>query len=104
MENATPAVSLTPQRGQVDTENEVSTFGLHVSDAGDYHLRIQGSAPLAATLMDADGVTVSATDDAEAIDRLELDLKLTPGTYTLHVRAAEVGEAATIEVDVAPAD
>jgi hypothetical protein len=101
MENTT-SVSLTPDRGHVDAHDEVSVFGLHVNDAGEYHLHLMGSAPLAATLIDEDGVTVSTMEDGDGANPLELDVTLSPGAYTLHVRAAEKGEAARVQVAVSP--
>ncbi len=102
VDSTTPAVALTPAQGAVDVQSAVSVFGLRVNDAGDFHLRIDGSAPLAATLVDEDGVTVSALEDGEGAQPLEFDVTLAPGAYALHVRAAQKDAAATIHVAVTP--
>ena len=102
VESSRSAVALTPESGAVDAQSEVCVFGLQVSDAGDYHLRMDGSAPLAATLVDQDGVTVSTLEDGDGAQPLEFDVTLAPGAYALHVRAAEKDVAATIRVAVTP--
>lgn len=98
----TPIVSVLPDSGRVDANNEVCVFGLRVSDSGNFSLRIDGSAPLAATLIDEDGITISAIEDAGGANTLALDVTLMPGAYTLHVRAAEKGAPATVRVAVTP--
>lgn len=102
VESTTPAVALTPEKGAVDAQSDVCVFGLIVNDAGNYHVRMDGSAPLAATLVDQDGVTVSTVEDGEGAQPLELDVTLAPGAYALHVRAAQQDAAATIHVAVTP--
>ncbi len=107
MENLTaqhplPTLGFVPEDGEVDRENEVAVFGLNVGDARTYAVRIEGSAPLAATLIDGDGVTVSALEDGEGANPLEFEVTLAPGAYTLHVRAAQKGTASKVHVGVTP--
>jgi len=102
MNHSTPPISLTPSSGQVNAQEEVCTFGLRVDDAGAYRLQLHGSAPLAATLIDEDGVTVSALKDGDGANPLEFDMTLSPGAYVLHLRAAHKGDTATIRAAVAP--
>lgn len=98
----TPIVSVSPDSCKVDASSEVCVFGVRVNDAGDFDLRIEGSAPLAATLIDGDGVTVSALEDGGGANPLAFEVKLASGVYALHVRAAEKGASATIHVRVTP--
>ena len=96
----TPIVSVMPESCKVDASNEVCVFGLHVNEAGTFSVRIDGSAPVAATLTDEDGVTVSALEEGGGAKSPTLEVTLTPGAYALHVRAAEKGTPATIRVGV----
>ncbi len=95
-----PAVGVTPDKGAVEAEHEVSTHGITVNDPGHYRITLTGSADLAATLMDADGVTVSSIEDNAGANPLALEADLSPGAYTLHVRAARKGGSSTVAVDV----
>jgi hypothetical protein len=99
----TPAVSVLPASASVGPQREVAEFGLTVSDPGDYTILLDGSADLAATLVDQDGTTVSAIEDGAGANPLQLHATLAPGTYTLRARAAKKGGAATVRVRVEPA-
>lgn len=96
-------VTITPDHAHVGGAQEVAEFGLNVADPGPYAVVLEGSAGLAATLVDQDGVTVSATEDGAGANPLRLEAMLAPGAYTLRVRAARKGDATSVTVRIEPA-
>lgn len=98
-----PAVTIMPDRADMGPQREVAEFGLAVSDPGAYVVLLEGSADLAATLVDQDGMTVSAIEDASGANPLRLEATLAPGAYTLRVRSARKGTPASVRVTVTKA-
>lgn len=104
MNHSTPPISLTPSSGQVNAQEEVCTFGLRVELTRVHIVCSCIGAPRRwpPTLIDEDGVTVSALKDGDGTNPLEFDMTLSPGAYVLHVRATHEGDTATIRAAVAP--
>lgn len=97
---ASNTANIMPAQGEVGPNKEVSEHGVNIADAGPYTFTLEGSAELAATLVDEDGMTAATAGDDSGANPLTLEANLTPGTYVLRVRAMKKGTPATITVSV----
>ena len=101
--NDTPAsntANVMPATGEVGPHKEVSEHGVNIADAGPYRFTLTGSAELAATLVDEDGMTAATAEDESGANPLTLEATLAPGTYVLRVRAMKKGVAASLRVEM----